>query len=242
MISEDEGVDFDDLPELILPYEREYFLWLNEHHTPFWDTFMTIYSGKLLWVPLTLALLFVTFYKTKWQNALLFILCFVVLATLCDQISASILKPFFSRLRPTHHPDFMNYVLTVDNYRGGRFGFVSSHATNGFGVAVFVSLVYKYRWLTVALISWALVSCYSRIYLGVHFLSDIIGGIILGSIVGFLCYLLFQYLRAVLLKPGLKELAFPVYKRIHANILLITLGLTVLFNIAYSLVTIYVLK
>lgn len=242
MISDEQGIDFDDLPEYVLPHERDMFLWLNEHHTDFWDTFMTVYSGKALWIPLATVLLFCTFYKTKWQNAVLFILCFVLLATLCDQISASIVKPFFSRLRPTHHPDFMNYVLTVDNYRGGRFGFVSSHATNGFGVAVFVSLIYRYRWLTAALLSWALVSCYSRIYLGVHFLSDIMGGIVLGSIIGFLCYLLYQYLRAVILRPRLKELTSPVYKRVHANILLITLGVTVLFNIAYAFVTNYVVK
>jgi len=237
-----EGTDFDDLPEVILPYERDSFLWLNEHHSDFWDVFMTVYSGKLLWIPLVLALLFATFYKTKWQNAILFILCFVLLATLCDQISASVVKPFFSRLRPTHHPDFMDYVKTVNNYRGGRFGFISSHATNGFGVATFVSLIYKQRRLTISLIAWALVSCYSRIYLGVHFISDIVGGIILGSILGFLCYLLFQYLRAVLLKPRLKELAASVYTKTHANILLITLGLTILFDVAYSLAVIYMAK
>lgn len=242
MIQEGDGINFDDFPEHILPYERDVFLWANKYHSDFWDTFMTIYSGKALWIPLCVVLLFLTFYKTKWQNAVLFIVCFVLLATLCDQISASVVKPFFSRLRPTHHPDFMDYVKTVNNYRGGRFGFVSSHACNGFGVAVFVSLIYKQRYLSLALISWALISCYSRIYLGVHFISDIFGGIILGSVIGFLCYLLYQYLRAVLLKPSLEELISPVYKKIHGRILLITLGLTVAFDVAYSLVVIYLLK
>lgn len=239
MVFVDNSININNLPEHTLPYERNLFLWLNNHHNEFWDTFMTIYSGKALWIPLCVILLFLTFYKTKWQNAIIFILCFVLLATLCDQISSSIIKPFFSRLRPTHHPDFMYNVLTVDGYRGGRFGFISSHAANGFGVATFVALVYKQKWLTLTLIAWALTSCYSRIYLGVHFISDIIGGVILGTLVGFLIYLLFQYLRVKLLKHSVQDLATPVYRKLHANILISAIFLSVLFNIIFSLVVIY---
>lgn len=242
MILSDEGVDFDDIPELALPYERDIFLWLNSHHSDFWDVFMTIYSGKALWIPISVVLLLLSFYKTKWQNTVLFILCFVLLATLCDQISASIVKPFFSRLRPTHHPDFMYHVLIVDDYRGGRFGFISSHATNGFGVATFLSLVYKQRKLTFTLLTWALISCYSRIYLGVHFIADIIGGILLGSLLGFLIYLLFQYCRIYILKTNVKDVTTSIYTKTHANVIITVLALSVLFNILYSLVVIYCIK
>ncbi|MFR9166095.1 MAG: phosphatase PAP2 family protein [Dysgonomonas sp.] len=242
MIVDDDGLDLDDLPELALPYERNTFLWLNNHHSDFWDVFMMIYSGKLLWVPLCAVLLFVIFYKSKWQNAVLFLLCFILLATLCDQISASLVKPFFSRLRPTHHPDFMYHVLIVDDYRGGRYGFISSHACNGFGVTTFIALVFKQRRLTVALIAWALLSCYSRIYLGVHFITDILGGIFLGTLIGFLIYLLFQYCRVKILKTPLPDMKKPLYTRRHANILIATLGLTVLFNIIFSLFSIYLYK
>ena len=241
---EDEATSLDDLPELSLPYERDLFLWLNNHHSDYWDVFMTLYSSKVLWIPMCVILLFLTFYKTKWQNAVLFILCFVLLATLCDQISSSVVKPFFARLRPTHHPDFMYHVLIVNDYKGGRFGFISSHATNGFGVATFVSLIYKHRNLAITLFLWALASCYSRIYLGVHFISDIIGGIILGSLIGFLIYLLFQYLRVRIFKwkqgeEIIKELQSPVYSKTHANVLITAISLTVLFDAIYSLIVIY---
>ncbi|NDW17335.1 phosphatase PAP2 family protein [Dysgonomonas sp. 216] len=225
--------------EETLPYERDLFLWLNNHHNDFWDSFMMIYSGKLIWVPLAATLLFTIFYKTKWQYAVLFLLCFALLATLCDQISAGVIKPLFTRYRPTHHPDFMNEVLIVDGYKGGRFGFISAHAANGFGVAMFTSLVFRVRWLTVCLFAWALITCYSRIYLGVHFVSDIIGGIMLGSILGYLIYLLYQYCKAKIFKLSAAELKTSFYNKTHANIIMITLGITVLGIILYSLVITY---
>ena len=235
-------MDGTSIAERTLPYERDAFLWMNNHHNEFWDSFMMIYSGKLIWVPLSAVLLITLFYKSKWQNAVLFIFCMILLATLCDQISAGVIKPIFSRYRPTHHPDFVHSVITVDGYRGGRYGFISAHAANGFGVAMFISLVFRIRWFTVAIFSWALVTCYSRIYLGVHFVSDVVGGMILGSILGFLIYLLHQYCRVKVLKLSLEDLIIPPYTKIHAKIISITLLATVLIIAIYSMVEIYFLK
>lgn len=218
----------------LLPYERDLFLWLNHNHNAFWDTFMMTFSGKTLWIPLSVILLFTLFHKAKWQNAVLFIGCFIILASLCDQISASLIKPFFERLRPTHHPDFMNYVTTVNGYRGGRFGFVSAHAANGFGVATFIALVFRHKWLTAIMFTWAIINSYSRIYLGVHFISDIIGGMLIGALFGFLIYLLFQYCRINLLKQSLEEFIQKPFCCKQAQIIIWAFLLTVAVNIAYS--------
>ena len=225
--------------EKMLPYERDAFLWLNQHHSDFWDVFMMTYSGKILWVPLCIVIIISLFYKTKWTHAVLFLLCFVVLATLCDQLSASVIKPFFSRLRPSHHPDFRDYVQIVNDYRGGRLGFVSAHAANGFGAAVFISLVFRYRLLTVTVFLWALINSYTRIYLGVHFISDIIGGMILGSILGGLIYLLYQYGRVKFLKQTSVEISQSIYTPKHGRIIITAIMALVLFNIFYSLFSIY---
>lgn len=232
----------EEIVEKTLPYERDMFLWLNESHSDFWDVFMMTYSGKILWIPLCIVILISLFYKTKWTYAVLFIVCFAILVTLCDQLSAGVIKPFFSRLRPSHHPDFRDYVQIVNNYRGGRFGFISAHAANSFGAATFISLIYRYKWLTLSVFLWALINSYSRIYLGVHFISDIIGGMMLGTILGFLVYLLFQYGRVKIIKQTLPETSKPVYSTKHGNIIITAIVITVIVNIGYSLFSIYVLK
>ncbi len=218
----------ENLVEQILPYERGAFLWLNEFHNVFWDSFMWMYSGKATWIPLVLVGLGVFFYKTKWQQTVLLLFCMVLLGTLCDQLSAGVIKPIFERLRPSHHPDFKDYVTIVNNYRGGRFGFISAHAANGFGIATFLSLMFKYRRFTVVIFTWATITCYSRIYLGVHFISDVIGGMFLGILVGFLIYLLFQYGRIRLLKQTIEEVKVPAYSALHANIISVTIGVIVI--------------
>jgi len=106
----------------------------------------------------------------------------------CDQVASSFFKPLFERFRPTHHPDFKEMVDIVNGYRGGRYGFISSHATNSFGLAVFISLLFRHRRVTISVVCWALLNSYTRIYLGVHFISDILAGIIVGTILAFLLY------------------------------------------------------
>ncbi len=221
--------------EQILPYERGLFLWLNEFHNAFWDSFMWMYSGKATWILLVLVGVGIFFYKTKWQQAIWIVICLVLLGVLCDQLSASVIKPIFERLRPTYHPDFKAYVHIVNSYRGGRFGFISAHAANGFGIATFMSLMFKYRRFTIVIFSWATVTAYSRIYLGVHFISDVVGGMFLGILMGTLIYYLFQYGRIRLLKQTPEEIREPAYSVLRANIVCITIGVIVvtLFIISF---------
>lgn len=222
--------------ERILPFEREFFLWLNNCHSPFWDSFMMIFTGKIIWIPLTLVMLFLICYKEKWKHTVLLLLAIILVAALCDQIAASIIKPMFERLRPTHHPDFENFVSIVRGYRGGQYGFVSNHAANAFGVSVFFMLLFKYRPLTIATFTWAIVNSYSRIYLGVHFVSDIIGGAILGTAVGISIFCLYQYARKMLFKMTTDELKQPVLSNIKANAIIFTMIILVLTIIIISFI------
>ncbi len=222
------------LVEKILPYERELFLWLNEHHTEYWDTFMWIYSGKLIWLPLAISGLAVFVYKIKWREALLLLLCAALVGLLCDYVSASVIKPYFERLRPTHHPDFESCVEIVKGYRGGRYGFISNHAANGFGVVAFVSLLFRYKYMTITMLVWATLTAYSRIYLGVHFISDVVGGAIWGTLIGFFVYYIYLTSRRYILKVPQEELKIPVYSKDRANILIAVILITILFIAIYS--------
>lgn len=223
--------------EKILPYERDAFLWLNEHHTPFWDSFMWMYSGKLVWLPAMLSLLFIIVYKIKWKEAMLLIVCAILIGVLCDFVSASVIKPFFERLRPTHHPDFEAFVTTVNGYKGGRFGFISNHAANGFGVVTFFSLIFRYRLYTICAVAWALITCYSRIYLGVHFISDVVGGALWGILSGCLVYYIYLTSRHHILKVPKEDLKTPLITTGKVNILLTVMALTVTFITIYSLIS-----
>jgi undecaprenyl-diphosphatase len=99
---------------------------------------------------------------------------------------------------------------------------------------MFMSLVYRYRWLTVSIFLWTIVFSYSRIYLGVHFISDIIGGTILGLLLGCVAYLIFQFGRKNILKDDPAELRNPIYTPMHGNIIAATILITIVADMIYS--------
>jgi undecaprenyl-diphosphatase len=119
------------------------------------------------------------------------------LVLVCDQLSSHVFKPFFQRLRPTNHPDFRDIVDVFRygdyEYRGSGYGFISGHATNSMGFAVFTALVFRNRFFTVSILLFALLMGYSRIYLGRHFISDVIVGWVVGGMVGYGIYHLYMY-------------------------------------------------
>jgi undecaprenyl-diphosphatase len=172
-------------------YDQQLLLFLNSHHTPFWDAVMYAISGKLIWAPLYLAILVylgIT-YKRKFWVILLFV---IVAVTLADQISAHVFKGLFQRLRPCHEPALEGMVHLVKGECGGLYGFVSSHAANSFNVALFSLMFIRRRWYTISILIWAAVIGYSRIYLGVHYPGDVICGAMLGALIGWGVYKLYE--------------------------------------------------
>ena len=111
---------------------------------------------------------------------------------LADYISSGLIKPLVCRLRPTHEPAIMDTLHLVNNYRGGWFGFVSSHAANTLACALLFCLVWR-KPAAYWLMLWVALNCYSRMYLGVHYLGDILGGLAVGCLTAGLAYLLWKY-------------------------------------------------
>ena len=127
--------------------DKQWLLALNNDYAAFWDGLMYGFSEKLTWVPLYLSLIFVIFKKWKhkgWWIILGLVLCIVI----ADQVASGILKDTVKRLRPSRDPELENMVELVKNYRGGLYGFVSSHAANSFGLALLASQLFRNRIFT----------------------------------------------------------------------------------------------
>lgn len=168
----------------MLQIDKNLFLFLNGLNHPFLDQIMWQFSNTTFWLPLYLWILYLMIRKYKMQ-ALLVVLAAFGLLFITDQ-TATIIKNMVFRLRPTHNPEIEHLVHTVANYKGGLYGFFSGHACNAFGVISFSLFLLKpiTKWVWIILLAYALLTCYSRIYLGVHYPLDILVGAIIGSSFG----------------------------------------------------------
>ena len=178
------------LIEEISRIDTNIFLYLNSLHSPVMDTVMWWISYKLTWIPLYLLIIYFISKKLKWK-ALITVGFLILLITLSDQISYHFFKESIQRLRPCHNPMISDIVHLVKNHCGGKYGFVSSHASNSFALAIFTILFFKNRNYLIFILIWATVVSYSRIYLGVHYPGDVICGAVLGSLLGIIVYYLY---------------------------------------------------
>ena len=167
--------------DTLLELDRSLLLFFNQGHTLYWDQVMWIYTGKLVWIPLILSMIYVAFRCGGWREGVWFVLVAGLVALLCDQFSSSVCKPFFERYRPARDPDFSSMVTIVNGYRGGMFGFFSSHAANAAGIVVYTALIFRNKLYAATAVLWALLTCYSRMYLGVSLSRRYFGRTIMGN-------------------------------------------------------------
>ncbi len=177
----------------LIEFDSQLLQLINYFHTDFWDNSFWIISSTLIWIPLYAILLYAIIKSQKSQSWIT-VLSLIVLVVLCDQISTEVFKHGFERFRPTHDPLLKDFIKTVHGYRGGKYGFVSSHATNTMGLAVFTSLLFRNKGYSTFIYIWAIIIAYSRVYLGVHYPGDVVGGMILGALLGFGIYKLYSVL------------------------------------------------
>ncbi len=170
--------------EQIDTWDKSLMLWLNSLHLPWLDTTMLLVSHKFFWVPLYLVLVIWMVWKEKWQTVYLLVAIALVI-TVADRFTSGFMKPFFERPRPCHDPQIGHLVRILEGHCGGHYGFASSHAANVFGLAAFFWTIFGRQYKVMALLfPWAVLVSYSRVYLGVHYPTDISVGAIIGIISG----------------------------------------------------------
>lgn len=167
----------------LLEFDKVITLAINSCHSPFYDNFFYIYTQTWTWIPAILLLL-VWMWRKGGVRSLYVVAGIALCILLSDQISSSLLKPLVARLRPTYNPEIADLIHTVNGYRGGRYGFVSSHAANAATFVTFTALVFRNRLYTILLSLWAFFTAYSRVYLGVHYVGDVLCGALIGVLVG----------------------------------------------------------
>lgn len=179
----------DILLERLIEIDQSWLLAINGTHTEWLDYVCWYISQAWLWIPLYAFLIWMLIWQFGWRKGLLMVLGLVLAVGLSDYLSSGIIKYLVCRPRPTHEPALAGLVHIVNGYTGGQYGFVSSHAANTMALAVLFGLYWQQKnhhgwWLMI----YVVLNCYSRMYLGVHYPGDILGGLVVGTLMALAVY------------------------------------------------------
>lgn len=178
--------------ELLKNIDTHLFFLFNGHHTPFMDSVMGLITDKYTWIPFYLILLFFVWKKVK-SKMWLVVLSVAILITLSDQTSV-LVKDSVQRFRPCKNLLLKDKVQLIEGHCGGDYGFVSSHAANTFALTTFLIFFFRRKDFALCMYLWAAFVSYSRVYAGVHYPFDILGGMMLGIILGIISWKIYFHL------------------------------------------------
>lgn len=195
--------------ETLEAIDRSIVLTINSWNTPFLDEFMWIVSEKITWIPLYLLFLYLFAKKFGVKKTIIFTLCGILVVVISDLTSVHLFKNVFERYRPSHNAlltDQLHFYQFENGefYKGGQFGFISSHASNFVGICTYALFVLRslYKFLLPLLVTCISLVLLSRIYLGVHYLSDVLVGAFVGVFSAFIVFRLIY--NPMIKKPWLK--------------------------------------
>ena len=165
--------------------DTQVFLLINGHHSPFFDIFMKLFTGRFIWIPMYAAIALMMWRAAGWSKFIFYILGAALAVTITDQLCATWIRPAVERLRPSNLENTLSqFTYIVGGYRGGSYGFPSCHAANSFALASFTALLVRRHSFVMFIIGWAVLNSYSRLYLGVHYPGDLLVGAAIGTCAG----------------------------------------------------------
>lgn len=220
--------------------DRSVLAFFNGSDSLFVDNLAVILTSGLTWIPLYLSLLYVVIKNNDTMKQIMLVVgCVILSIILSDGMADFIVKPMVECLRPSNDPFIKYTVNVVNDMRGSSYSFFSAHASNTFCVAMFFSLLVRNKVFVITMVSWSLVNCWTRMYLGLHYPSDILAGLVWGGISGSLAYYVyiksylhiykdFNYISSRYTSTG--------YNRFDADIVLLVLIFTLLFAITKALI------
>ena len=214
-----------DLIQQLNFYDTQLLLFLNSLHNSFFDGFMYTFTQTYVWIPFYLSVIYVILKSQKKEAAFWVILSLILCVVIADQVSSGIIKNAVQRLRPSRDPALEGLIHGVNAYVGGKYGFTSSLAANTFSFALLSAIYFRNKNYSIAVIFWSLMNCYTRMYLGVHYPLDIVGGLLVGFLTVLVIYALMNKLKPALIQNDLElPAAIPLY----------TLAITLIGIIGYS--------
>lgn len=162
---------------------------INNCHSPFMDDAILVITDFWFFVGVVCCIIAYSIRKDKFQKTIIFCALMILAVGCTDYLCAGIIRPAVQQLRPTNPDNPVSAMLhIVRGYTGGKYGLPSCHAANSFAIAVFTTLWFRTKWIAAILIGWALLECYTRLYLGVHYPSDIVFGMAIGSLIACIIY------------------------------------------------------
>ena len=230
--------------EELIQLDKQLLLWFNGSDSLFLDGLVNTLTTATTWIPLYLGLFYLVLKNNdNVQKVLLVLGCAGLCVFLAGSLNDLFVKPWVARWRPSRDPEIAMLVDVVNGYRGGRYGFFSSHAANTFSLAIFFTLLVRSKVLSVAMILWSLLNCWTRMYLGVHFPGDILCGLLWGGVVGTGMWFLHQHIYKKINTQDFyvsTQYTATGYQKSDVDIVICILLLTIVYAILKSCYTLYI--
>jgi undecaprenyl-diphosphatase len=230
--------------EELIQLDKQLLLWFNGSDSLFLDGLVKTLTTATTWIPLYLGLFYLVLKNNdNVQKVLLVLGCAGLCVFLAGSLNDLFVKPWVARWRPSRDPEIAMLVDVVNGYRGGRYGFFSSHAANTFSLAIFFTLLVRSKVLSVAMILWSLLNCWTRLYLGVHFPGDILCGLLWGGVVGTGMWFLHQHIYKKINTQDFyvsTQYTATGYQKSDVDIVICILLLTIVYAILKSCYTLYI--